>query len=127
MLKFENLQIQSFSSVHYFGHSCESFGKIDKLTDLFEVTNLHNHSVESHNKEKIILCNQIKRKAETSTCELREIFNECCRDSIGASSVTFKKLKAVCFREGGKFNRDYPHAHKNLEYCYLNQAILLII
>ena len=48
-------------------HSSESFVKIDKLTDLFEVTNLHNHSVESHNKEKIILCNQIKRKAETTT------------------------------------------------------------
>ena len=89
-------------------HSCESFGKIDKLTDLFEVTNLHNHSVESHNKEKIILSNQIKRKAETTTCELKEIFNECCRDSIGASSVTFKKLESSMFKRRRKIQPRLP-------------------
>ena len=89
-------------------HSCESFGKIDKITDLFEVTNLHNHSVESHNKEKIILCNQIKRKGETTTSELRETFNECCRDSIGASSVTFKKLESSMFKRRRKIQPRLP-------------------
>ena len=49
------------------------------------MTNLHNHSVESHNKEKIILCNQIKRKSETTTCELRE-------------TSTFKKLESSMFK-----------------------------
>ena len=89
-------------------HGCQSFGRIDKLTDLFEVTHLHNHCIESHNKNKITLSNQIKRKVETSTCDLREVFNDCCRDSIGASSVTFRKMESSMFKRRRKMQPKIP-------------------
>ena len=41
-------------------HGCQSFCRIDKLTDLLKVTHLHNHSFDSHDKYRIILSNQIK-------------------------------------------------------------------
>ena len=58
--------------------SCLSIGRIDKITNLLEVTRVHTHDTESHNCKKILLSNAIKRKAEISTGNLREVFNETC-------------------------------------------------
>ena len=110
MLKFENRKFQLISNVHCLEHMDAS--PVVKLTNLFELTQSHNHPIESYNSNKIILSNKIKRKAENSTCDLREVFNVCCRDSEGAS---------------GKYNPKYHHLHKNLEYYYLNLGILVII
>ena len=52
----------------------------------------------ANNDEKIIISNQIKRKAEISSCNLRELFNETCRESLGASCVTFKKLESSIYK-----------------------------
>ena len=54
-------------------HSCRSFAKIDKISNLLEVTKIHNHSEDAHNSDKIVLCNNIKRGAEISTTNLREV------------------------------------------------------
>ena len=71
-IKFRESQTSTFLRCALFRtHGCQSFGGMDKLTDLFEVTHLHNHYIESHNKNNFFLSNQIKRKAETSTHDLR--------------------------------------------------------
>ena len=44
---------------------------------------------------KSVFSNNIKRGAEISTTNLREIFNDCCRNSEVASSVTFKTLESI--------------------------------
>ena len=93
MLKFENRRLRLFSNVHCLEHMAVNL--LVGLTDLFEVTYLHNHGFKSLNENKIILSNQINRKSETSTCE---VFNECFRYSIGASSVTIKKMESSMFK-----------------------------
>ena len=45
-----------------------------------------------------MISNAIKSKAEVSTGNLREIFNESCRDVDGATSVTFKSLESSMFK-----------------------------
>ena len=57
--------------------------------------------------KKNFLSNQIKRKEEISSSNLREVFKETCRESHGASCVTFKKLEVARIREGEFFNRNY--------------------
>ena len=52
-----------------------SIGRINKATNLIEFTRFHNHDTASYNIKKIILSNAIKRKAEVSSANLREIFN----------------------------------------------------
>ena len=80
-------------------NSCLSIGKIDKITNLLEVTRVHNHDSNSHNCKKILISNAIKRKAEISTgTSLRELFNETCRGVDGASSVTFRSLESSMFK-----------------------------
>ena len=66
-------------------HSCLFIVRIDKITNLFELTRVHNHDSDSHNCHKIMISNVIKRKAEESTGNLREIFDESCRDVDGGT------------------------------------------
>ena len=49
---------------------------------------------DAHDSKKIISSDEIKRKAEVSTTNLREVFNDCCGNSDGASCVNFKKLES---------------------------------
>ena len=50
--------------------------------NLLIITKTHNHSQTEHQTDTIIFANRIKRVAETSTENLREIFNtECCSSS----------------------------------------------
>ena len=79
-------------------NSCPCIGRIDKATNLMNLTHIHNHDTASYNDTKIILSNSIKRKAEVSTASLREIFNETCRESDGASSVTFRSLGSSMYK-----------------------------
>ena len=79
-------------------NSCLSIGIIDKITNLLEVTRVHNHDSNSHNSKKILISNAIKRKAEISRGNLRELFNETCRGVDGASSVTFRSLESSMFK-----------------------------
>ena len=39
--------------------SCPSFAKIDKISNLLEVTKIHNHFKDAHNSDKIVslICN----------------------------------------------------------------------
>ena len=41
-------------------HSCPSFAKIDKISNLLQVTKIHNHSEDAHNSDKIVLRNNIR-------------------------------------------------------------------
>ena len=43
-------------------HCCKCTGKINKLTNLLEISSVHNHEANANNDEKIIISNQIKRK-----------------------------------------------------------------
>ena len=79
-------------------NSCPCIGRIDKATYLMNLTRIHNHDTASYNDKKIMLSNSIKRKAEVSTANLREIFNETCRESDGASSVTFRSLGSSMYK-----------------------------
>ena len=79
-------------------NSCLSIGIIDKITNLLEVTRVHNHDSNSHNSKKILISNAIKRKAEISRGNLLELFNETCRGVDGASSVTFRSLESSMFK-----------------------------
>ena len=79
-------------------NSCPCIGRIDKATNLMNLTHIHNHDTASYNDKKIMLSNSIKRKAEVSTANLREIFNETCRESDGASSVTFRSLGSSMYK-----------------------------
>ena len=74
---------------------CIGLAKIDTADSLLEMTKTHNHSHCEHITDNIILTNRIKRAAEFSTDNLREVFNKECRDSQGASSLTFKKLEST--------------------------------
>ena len=80
-------------------HSCLSIGRIDKITNLLELTCVHNHDSDSHNCNKIMISDAIKCKAEASTGNLRELFNESCRDVDGSTSVTFKSLDSSMFKK----------------------------
>ena len=51
-----------------------------------------------HRSDKIIVSNTDKRKAEVSSANLREVFNDTCRVLNEASSVTFKSLESSMFK-----------------------------
>ena len=59
---------------------------------------IHNHSEDAYNSDKIVLRNNIKRGAEISTTNLREVYNDCCRNSDVASSVTFKSIESTMYK-----------------------------
>ena len=46
-----------------------------------------------------MISDAIKCKAEESTGNLRELFNESCRDVDGSTSVTFKSLDSSMFKK----------------------------
>ena len=75
-------------------NSCACTGKIDKQSNFLELNAQHNHDAAMHSSEKIIICNTIKRKAEVSSANLREVLNDSCRGLNEASSVTFKSLES---------------------------------
>ena len=58
--------------------SCTCTGKINKQTNLLQLTSPHCHDPGANYSGKIIITNTIKHKAENSTTNLRELFNECC-------------------------------------------------
>ena len=44
-------------------HACRSSAKIDEISDLLEVMEIHNHFIDAHNIKKIVLTNNINRGA----------------------------------------------------------------
>ena len=50
-----------------------SFAKIAKISNLLEVTKILIHSKDAHNLDRIV-CNNIKRRAEISTINPRDLF-----------------------------------------------------
>ena len=68
MLNFESTQLSFISNAHYFDHT---FPKIDKISNLLEVTKIYSHSKDAYNSDEIVLCNHIKREAEIYTTNLR--------------------------------------------------------
>ena len=79
-------------------NSCTCAGKINKQTNLLELTSAHNHDSAAYNSGRIIISNTVKSKAENSTTNLRELFNETCRGSDEASSVTFRILESSMYK-----------------------------
>ena len=57
MLKLENRNFYFFRCSLFRIKGCPPFGRIDKSSDLFQITHKHNYNVES---EKIFLSNQIR-------------------------------------------------------------------
>ena len=94
-------------------HSCQGFVKIDKISNLLEVTKIHSHSKDTHNTDKIILCNNIKREAHIFTTNLREVINNCCRNSDVASSVT-KSIKSTMCKKRRLLQPKIPSSPLNL-------------
>ena len=43
-------------------HSCKCTGKINKYTNLLEISSVHDHEANANKDEKILISNQIKRK-----------------------------------------------------------------
>ena len=66
--------------------------------NLLEITRAHNHSQSDHKSDSIVLENRIKRAAESSTENLREIFDNECRNSSAGSSLTFRKLESTVYK-----------------------------
>ena len=62
------------------------------------MTRGHNHSQAEHESDIIVLANRIKRAAESSTDNLGKIFDNECRNSLAASSLTFKKLESTMYK-----------------------------
>ena len=76
--------------------ACKGTAKISSTSkDLLEMTKAHNHSRIEHKSEIIILANRIKRAAAVSTDNLREVFNDECRNSSAGSSISFKQLEST--------------------------------
>ena len=103
-------------------NSCACTGKIDKQTNLLELNAQHNHDAAMHRSEKIIVSNTIKRKAEVSSENLREVFNDTCRGLYEASSVTFKTLESSMFKRGRILHPKMPSSA--LEFNSLLQGSL---
>ena len=76
-------------------HGCSATAKIPDTGILLIITKTHDHSQIEHQTDTIILANRIKRVAETSTENFREIFNTECRSSSGASSLSFKTIEST--------------------------------
>ena len=74
---------------------CGALAKVSTSENLLNTTKHHDHSQNEHNSESISLANQIKRAAEVSSENLREVFNTECRNSPGASSLTFKNMQST--------------------------------
>ena len=83
-------------------YECQGFRNIKSRehcnTNLLQLTSPHCHDPGADYSGKIIITNTIKRKAENSTTKLRELFNECCRESDAASSVTFRSLESSMYK-----------------------------
>ena len=78
--------------------SCNGLAKVDTRVDLLEITRAHNHSQSDYNSDSIVLANRIKRAAESSTENLREIFDNECRNSSAGFSLTFRKLESTMYK-----------------------------
>ena len=73
--------------------------KISTMVNLLEITRAHNHSESEYKSQSIVLANRIKRTAEISTDNLRQIFNLECRNSTEAATIlTCKTLESTIFK-----------------------------
>ena len=80
-------------------NACEGLAKISTLVNLLEITRAHNHSESEYKSHSIVLANRIKRTAEISIDNLRQIFNLECRNSTeAATTLTFKTLESTMFK-----------------------------
>ena len=70
--------------------TCLAVTKICNNSDLLDVIKPHNHSISEYQADSIVLSYKIKRVAESSTDNLREIFNNECRSSVAGSTITFR-------------------------------------
>ena len=75
--------------------TCGGLAKVS-LVNLLGITREHNHSQDK--SDSIVLANKIKRKAESSTDNLGEMFNNESRNSSGPSSLTFKKIESTLLK-----------------------------
>ena len=72
---------------------CPGFGKISLENNLFYLNKNHCHSEEAYQSDIITLNNKIKRAAETTTENLRAVFdNVTSKDEAGAS-ITYQRVR----------------------------------
>ena len=77
------------------------------------MTKAHNHSRIEYKSESIILANRIKRAAAVSTNNLREVFNDECRNSSAGSSISLKQLESTLCKRRRLDLQNYHHLLKS--------------
>ena len=79
--------------------SCKAGGKIDKIDDLFTPTGFHLHEAPD-DVDVTELKGELKRKAETSSNALRELFDDVTAgaDERTASAVSFNQVESTLLK-----------------------------
>ena len=99
---------------------CLSLAKIYTPENLLKMTKNHSHSQCDYGIDSIILTNRIKRAAELSTDNLREVFNIECRDSQEGSFLTLKKLESTLVKRRRLQLPKLPSTPEDLDELLLN-------
>ncbi|KAI6646365.1 hypothetical protein LOD99_9236 [Oopsacas minuta] len=72
---------------------CHGTGRIDLTTNLSHRKNYHNHTEASYGSSLIVLNNRIKRAAESSTGNLREIFDDVTSTDQAGALVSYRSVR----------------------------------
>ena len=78
--------------------ACHRLAKICDNSNLLVISKPYNHSISEYQADSIVLSNKIKRLAESSTDNLREIFNNECRSSVAGSTITFSQIESSMYK-----------------------------
>ncbi|KAI6657091.1 hypothetical protein LOD99_15877 [Oopsacas minuta] len=72
---------------------CHGTGRIHLTTNLFYLKKDHNHPEASYESSVIVLNNRIKRAAESSTGNLREIFDDVTSTDQAGALVSYRSVR----------------------------------
>ena len=68
---------------------CQGTGRIDRLLNLLYIKQIHNHTEAAYKSNIIALNNRLKRAAETSTNNLRHVFDDITSTDQAGALVTY--------------------------------------
>ena len=72
---------------------CQGTGRIDRLLNLLYIKQIHNHTEAAYKSNIIALNNRLKRAAETSTDNLRHVFDDVTSTDQAGALVTYKDVR----------------------------------
>ena len=75
------------------GIECPGFGKIIHETNLFHINKDHCHTIEAYKSEIIILNNKIKRAAEISTENPRQVFDNATSGDQAGALISYRNVR----------------------------------